>query len=79
MCKTKWYLLQSNAAGRHQFENEVDTNSHCHLDFQNTDDEMGNHNVTQEKNEKLQPLSPVTDGLEVLKDDNMAQVGLCSS
>ncbi|CDP16011.1 unnamed protein product [Coffea canephora] len=63
----------NNAAGRHQFENEVGTNSHCHLDFQNTHDEMGNHNVTQEKNEKLQPLSPVTDGLEVLKDDNMAQ------
>nr|XP_027077545.1 uncharacterized protein LOC113701209 [Coffea arabica] len=63
----------SNAAGRHQFQNEVGTNSHCHLDFQNTHDEMGNHNVTQEKNEKLQPLSPVTDGLEVLKDDNMVQ------
>lgn len=63
----------SNAAGRHQFENEVGTRSHSHLDFQNTNDEMGSQNVTQEKNEKFQPFSPVTVGLEVLRDDDMAQ------
>lgn len=52
------------------------TKSHCHLDNRITDDEMRNHNVTQEKTDKFRTFSPVTDDLDVLRDDNIAQVGV---